>query len=47
VTQCPACESETESRLSIIEPSELREEREYCLTCGSFIDGDVRLPDGK
>jgi len=42
---CPTCGDETESRLAIIEPSELKEEREYCLTCGTFVDEDARKPD--
>jgi len=46
MTQCPACGSETKSRLAIIEPSELREKRDYCLTCDSFTD-DARPSDGE
>ena len=42
---CPTCGDETESRLAIIEPSELKEEREYCLTCGKFVDEAARKPD--
>jgi hypothetical protein len=41
---CPTCGDETESRLAIIEPSELKEEREYCLTCEAFVDEDARKP---
>jgi len=41
---CPTCGNETTSRLAIIEPSELEEEREYCLTCDKFLDDDARLP---
>ena len=44
-TTCPTCGDETESRLAIIEPSELKEEREYCLTCGTFVDDDARTPE--
>lgn len=44
--KCPDCATETESRLAIIEPSELREEREYCLNCDKFPDEDARpVPD--
>jgi hypothetical protein len=42
---CPTCGDETESRLAIIEPSELKEEREYCLTCETFLDEDARKPE--
>lgn len=42
---CPNCENETKGRLAIIEPSELKEEREYCLTCEAFVDDDARLPE--
>jgi len=41
---CPSCGSNTKSRLAIIEPSELTEKREYCLTCDKFVDDDARLP---
>jgi hypothetical protein len=39
---CPTCSQKTKKRLAIIEPSELKEEREYCLTCETFIDEDAR-----
>lgn len=39
---CPTCGQETEKRLAIIEPSKLKEEREYCLTCETFVDDDAR-----
>jgi len=39
---CPTCGNETTSRLAIVEPSELEEEREYCLTCEKFVDDDAR-----
>ncbi len=42
---CPTCGNETTSRLAIIEPSELQEEKEYCLTCDKFVDGNARLPE--
>lgn len=42
---CPQCESKTKSRLAIIEPTELKEEREYCLTCEAFVDDDARSPE--
>lgn len=42
---CPTCGDETKSRLAIIEPSELKEEREYCLTCEAFVDEDARKPE--
>jgi hypothetical protein len=42
---CPDCGNETRSRFAIIEPSELREEREYCLMCDKFVDDDARLPE--
>lgn len=42
---CPGCGSETKSRLAIIDPEELKEEREYCLTCEKFLDENARLPD--
>jgi predicted RNA-binding Zn-ribbon protein involved in translation (DUF1610 family) len=42
---CPTCGDETESRLAIIEPSELKEDREYCLTCGKFVDENARKPE--
>lgn len=41
---CPDCGDETTSRLAIIEPSELKEEREYCLTCEKFAADDVQSP---
>lgn len=39
---CPSCGEKTTNRMAIIEPSELKEEREYCLTCEKFIDDDAR-----
>ncbi|MEZ3172600.1 hypothetical protein ABNG03_18605 [Halorubrum sp. RMP-47] len=42
---CPTCGDETEHRLAIIEPSDLKEEREYCLTCDTFTDDNARRPD--
>ncbi len=42
---CPGCGNETTSRLAIIEPSELKEDRDYCATCDKFVDDDARLPD--
>lgn len=42
---CPTCGNETRSRLAIVEPSELEEEREYCLTCEKFVDEDARPPE--
>lgn len=41
---CPTCGDETKSRLAIIEPSELKEERDYCLTCDQFVDEDAQSP---
>lgn len=41
---CPECGNETTSRLAIIDPSELKEEKEYCLTCDKFVDDGARLP---
>jgi|GEM_PF-1257145 len=38
---CPDCETETRKRLAIVDPSELKEERDYCLTCGTFVDDDA------
>ena len=38
---CPDCETETRKRLAIVEPSELSAERDYCLTCGTFVDDDA------
>jgi hypothetical protein len=38
---CPDCETETTKRLAIVEPSELKAERDYCLTCGTFVDDDA------
>lgn len=43
---CPTCGKETTSRLAIIEPSELKEEREYYLTCEAFVDDDARRLGG-
>jgi len=40
----PAHPAEAE-RLAIVEPSELKEEREYCLTCETFVDDDARKPE--
>jgi hypothetical protein len=42
---CPDCGAETTSRMAITEPGELKEERNYCLTCEKFVDDDARLPD--
>jgi len=41
---CPNCGSETEKRMALVDPSELKEEKEYCLTCEMFVDDDARLP---
>ena len=41
---CPGCGDETTKRMAVIEPSDLREEREYCLTCEKYIDDDAREP---
>lgn len=46
MAKCPECDTETKSRLAIIDPSELREEREYCVTCDTFLDEEARpAPD--
>lgn len=42
---CPTCGDETKSRFAIVEPSDIREEREYCLTCDRFVDDDAHLPE--
>jgi len=42
MARCPDCEEETRSRLAIVEPGDLTEEREYCLTCEKFVDDDIR-----
>lgn len=42
---CPDCGGETKGRLAITDPEELKEEREYCLTCEKFLDENARLPD--
>lgn len=42
---CPSCGEETTSRLAIVEPSQLKEEREYCLTCEKYVDDDARPPE--
>ena len=45
---CPGCGDETTKRMAVIEPSDLREEREYCLTCEKYIDDDgARPPAGE
>lgn len=45
---CPGCGDETTKRMTVIEPSDLREEREYCLTCEKYIDDDdARPPAGE
>jgi len=31
--------------MAIVEPSELRAEREYCLTCEKYVDDDARAPE--
>lgn len=41
---CPDCGNDTTNRLAIVEPSDLKEEREYCLTCEKFTDDDVKAP---
>ena len=41
---CPDCGDDTTNRMAIIEPSDLREERDYCLTCGKYVDNDARPP---
>lgn len=42
---CPTCGNETTSRLAIIEPDELKEEKEYCLTCEKFLVDNARLAE--
>ncbi|MFB6117025.1 hypothetical protein [Halosegnis sp.] len=44
MSACPDCGDETTHRLAIIDPDELKAEREYCLTCEKFLDDDVRRP---
>lgn len=39
----PTRGNETKSRLATVEPSELKEETEYCLTCEEFVDDNARL----
>jgi hypothetical protein len=46
MAKCPDCDTETTKRLAIIDPTDLREDRDYCLTCGKFPDEDARpVPD--
>jgi hypothetical protein len=40
--KCPDCDTETTPRLAIVDPGDLREERDYCLTCERFVDGGTR-----
>lgn len=42
MSQCPQCDEQTTKRMAIIEPTDLREERDYCLTCDRFLDEDAR-----
>ncbi|MFB6127870.1 MAG: hypothetical protein ABEJ79_11335 [Halolamina sp.] len=42
--KCPGCGDDTVSRMAIIDPGELTEDREYCLTCEKFVDDDARSP---
>lgn len=42
---CPTCGNETRSRLAIVDPNELKEEKEYCLTCEKFVDDNARLAE--
>ena len=41
---CPGCGDETTKRMAVIEPSDLGEQRDYCLTCEKYIDDDAREP---
>lgn len=41
---CPGCGDETTKRMAVIEPSDLREQRDYCLTCEKYIDDDAQEP---
>jgi len=41
---CPDCGDDTTKRMAVIEPSDLREERDYCLTCEKYVDDDARAP---
>ena len=46
--KCPSCETETTKRMAIIDQSELREERDYCLTCDRYLDEDAQpVPDSE
>ena len=40
------CEAETVKRMAIIERSELKGERDHCLTCEAFHEEDARPVDG-
>lgn len=44
---CPGCGDETTKRMAIIEPSDIKEEREYCITCEKYIDDDARPPSNE
>ena len=41
---CPDCGDDTTKRMAITEPSDLREERDYCLTYEKYVDDDARPP---
>ena len=41
---CPDCGDDTTKRLAVVEPSELTDDRDYCLTCEKYVDDDVRRP---
>jgi hypothetical protein len=40
--KCPDCDTETTPRMAIVDPGDLRDERDYCLTCEKFVDDDAR-----
>ncbi|SMP33038.1 hypothetical protein [Halobellus salinus] len=44
---CPGCGDDTTKRMAIINPSDLREERDYCLTCEKYVDDDARPPEAR
>ena len=41
---CPDCGDDTTKRLAVLEPSELTDDRDYCLTCETYVDDDARRP---
>lgn len=45
--RCPDCGDDTTKRMAIIEPSEIEAERDYCLTCDSFVDQEAREPSNE